>query len=280
MKFAINNLLWTVIITPDKLDILDKAKDMGFDGIEITMFDLDAMDMDATVKALERTGLTPMGCSVITPDANPISPDPDVRKAAVQFLCDRIDVMKAWGGTCIGGPNFGPLGDLPGRGRTEEEFNWCVDTLKRVAEHAERQGVTLALEPINRFETYIFNTVEDVLKLCNAVGSPNIKVHIDTFHANIEEKDTAAAIRAAGSKLGHFHISESDRGVPGTGQVHWDDTFAALKEVGYDGWLAIESFGMAMEEIKAAAAIWRQLAPSDDAIAIDGLAFMKRMAAK
>ena len=161
--------------------------------------------------------------------------------------------------------------------RTPEEWGWCVETLTQVAQHAEREGVTLALEPINRFETYFLNIVEDVLELVEEIGSPNIKVHVDTFHANIEEKDTAAAIRAAGANLGHFHVSESDRGVPGTGQVHWRDIFSALKEIGYDGWAAIESFGSHMEEIRAAAAIWRPLAPNDEAIAVEGLAFMRKM---
>ena len=279
MKCAINNLLWTVTLTPDKLDLLAAIADMGFEGAEITLFDLEAMDIDATAKALQKHGLTPMGCSVVNPQANPISPDPNVRKAAVGYLCDRIDAMKALGGTCIGGPNYAALGDLPGRGRTDEEWDWCVDTLKRVAEYAERQGMTLALEPLNRFETYFLNITADALKLIDDIGSPNIKVHIDTFHANIEEKDTADAIRAAGSQLGHFHVSESDRGVPGTGQVHWDECFAALKDIGYDGWAAIESFGSAMEEIKAAAAIWRPLAPSDDAIATEGLALIRKMTA-
>ena len=279
MKCAVNNLLWTLMLTKDKLDLLTLIADMGFEGVEITLFDLDAMDMDATAKALEKNGLTPMGCSVVSKEADPISPDPDMRKTAVQFLCDRIDAIKALGGSCIGGPNYAPLGELPGRGRTDEEWAWCVDTLKRVAEHAERQGVTLALEPLNRFETYFLNIAADVLKLVDEIGSPNIKLHLDTFHANIEEKDTAAAIRAAGSRLGHFHVSESDRGVPGTGQVHWEDVFAALKEIGYDGWAAIESFGSAMEEIRAAAAIWRPLAPNDEAIARDGLALIRRMTA-
>lgn len=278
MKAAVNNLLWTVTLDEDQLDLLDKVAGMGFDGVEITLFDLDAMNLEATADALKKNGLTPMGCSVVTPEANPISPDPDVRNAAVQYLCDRVDAMKALGGTCIGGPNYAALGDLPGRGPTGEEKAWCVDVLKQVAEHAEREGVTLALEPINRFETYFLNTVDQALEIVEAVGSPNVKVHIDTFHANIEEKDTADAIRKAGSNLGHFHISESDRGVPGTGQVHWDDVFAALKEIGYDGWLAIESFGSHMEEIRAAAAIWRPLAANDEEIATEGLAFIRKMA--
>ena len=277
MKCAINNLLWTVTLTSDQLDLLGRIADMGFTGVEITLFDLEAMDIDATAKELEKHALTPMGCSVVNPEANPISPDAGVRQAAVQYLCERVDAIKALGGNCVGGPNYAALGDLPGRGRTDEEWAWCVDVLKQVAEHAEQQGVTLALEPLNRFETYFLNIVEDALKLVDEIGSPNIKVHIDTFHANIEEKDTAAAIRAAGDKLGHFHISESDRGVPGTGQVHWDDVFAALKDIGYDGWLAIESFGSHMEEIKAAAAIWRPLAPNDEAIATEGLALIQRM---
>jgi D-psicose/D-tagatose/L-ribulose 3-epimerase len=137
----------------------------------------------------------------------------------------------------------------------------------------------MAIEPLNRFETHVINTVADAVRLCREVGSPALKVQVDTFHAHIEEKDSAAAIRAAGPFVGHFHASENDRGVPGTGQVAWDGVFRALKDIGYDGWVTIESFATGIVDLCAAACIWRPIYESAEALARDGLAFLKGKAA-
>jgi D-psicose/D-tagatose/L-ribulose 3-epimerase len=153
-----------------------------------------------------------------------------------------------------------------------------VEGLRAAAEHAGKAGVFLAIEPLNRFETHFLNTNEDAIKLVKAVDHPNIKVQLDTFHANIEEKDTPAAIRAAGPLLGHFHASESDRGTPGTGQVPWNDCFSALREIGYDGWVTIESFAIGILDLCAAACIWRPIYESADDLAVKGLAFLKAVA--
>jgi D-psicose/D-tagatose/L-ribulose 3-epimerase len=141
---------------------------------------------------------------------------------------------------------------------------------------AQQNGVTLAMEPLNRFETYFLNTVEDAAKLCDEVGHPNVGLLVDTFHANIEEKNIADAYRKAKRHLKHVHTCENDRGAPGSGHVEWNDVFAALREIGYDGWLTIESFGFALGGISAAASIWRDLAPTPDAIAFEGVKFLKQ----
>jgi D-psicose/D-tagatose/L-ribulose 3-epimerase len=135
--------------------------------------------------------------------------------------------------------------------------------------------MTLAIEPLNRFETFFLNTAADAVRLCDEVNHPNVGILFDTFHANIEEKDVAAGYRTVARHLKHVHTCENDRGIPGSGHVDWKAVFQALRDIGYDGWLTIESFGFAIEGLTAAAAIWRDLAPTPDSIAFDGVKFLK-----
>jgi D-psicose/D-tagatose/L-ribulose 3-epimerase len=150
-----------------------------------------------------------------------------------------------------------------------------VEGLQSLGDTLANHGVTMAVEPLNRFETFALNTSEDAVSLCDAIGHSNIGILYDTFHGHIEEKDTGDAIRRAGRHLKHVHTCENDRGIPGSGQVRWDKVFPALGDVGYDGWLVIESFGQNVPEIAAAACIWRDLAPAPESIMIDGLKFLK-----
>jgi D-psicose/D-tagatose/L-ribulose 3-epimerase len=136
----------------------------------------------------------------------------------------------------------------------------------------------LCIEPLNRFETYFLNTLQDASQLVHDVGAPNVRIHFDTFHANIEERQPAAAVREVAKDLGHVHISENDRGTPGSGHVDWRGILSVLREVGYDGWLTIESFAEPEPELAAAASIWRDLAPSGDELAHQGLNFIKGLA--
>jgi D-psicose/D-tagatose/L-ribulose 3-epimerase len=154
-----------------------------------------------------------------------------------------------------------------------------VDTYRSLTPVLEETGVTVAIEPLNRFETYFLNTAEDAARFCREVNHPNVGILLDTFHANIEEKQIGDAFRIAGPYLKHVHTCENDRGTPGTGHVEWGDVFAALSDVGYDGWLTIESFGAKIEAIAAAAAIWRDIEPVTESIAFDGVKFLKRKTA-
>ena len=169
-----------------------------------------------------------------------------------------------------------PVGELRGRGFTEQEFDACVRSLQEVAAVAAAEGVILALEPLNRFETFMLNTVQDGVRLMDAVAQPSVGLLLDTFHMHIEEKSTPDAIRRAGTHIKHFHCSENDRGTVGTGQVAWAETLQALADVHYNGWLVVESFNAVLPQLAGATCIWRPLAESPDALAAESLAFLKR----
>jgi D-psicose/D-tagatose/L-ribulose 3-epimerase len=167
------------------------------------------------------------------------------------------------------------VGYLPGRSRTQDEWKLAVEGLSALGPTLKQYNVTLAVEPLNRFETYFLNTAADAFALCEEVNDPNVGILCDTFHANIEEKDIGAAFASLGKYLKHVHTCENDRGTPGSGHIDWSNVFAGLNQIGYDGWLVIESFGSAIPEIAAAACIWRPLAKSPEEIAFDGVAFLK-----
>ena len=278
-KYGLNLLVYTAAFSTDQLGLIAKVADMGYDGVEVPFNDLSILDPAGTRKACQTAGVDMTACCVIMPGESISSPDADERKRGVQRLRKMIDITAEMGGDIVSGPLYAPVGHLTGRARTEDEWNWCADGLSAAAQHAAAAGVTLVIEPLNRFETYVFNTAADAVKLVETVGSDNLKIQIDTFHGNIEEKDTAAAIRATGKWLGHFHASESDRGELGTGQVRWDEVFAALHDIDYSGWVTIESFATGILDLCAAACIWRPIYDSADALAIDGLAFLKQTAA-
>jgi D-psicose/D-tagatose/L-ribulose 3-epimerase len=185
-----------------------------------------------------------------------------------------IDCCAIVGSGLLCGPHQVALGVFTGRGATGEERQRGVEHLHRVAEYAAGAGVVLAEEVVNRFELYYLNTLDEAIACIDEVGHPNCRIHFDTFHAHIEEKDPAAAIRRAGSRIAHVHISENDRGVPGTGSVAWDGVFAALHDIGYDGWLTVEAFGDTLPNLAAATKIWRKLFESEDELAADAYTFM------
>jgi D-psicose/D-tagatose/L-ribulose 3-epimerase len=278
VKYGLNLLLYTPTFSKDKVDLIKKVADYGYDGVEIPFNDLSVLDPMATRSALVSARMGMTACCVMMPGTNLCSPKPEERKAGVERIKTMVDITAEMGGEAVAGPIYSPVGHLTGKGRTEDEWKWCRDGLSAAAEHAEEAEIDLAVEALNRFETYVFNTQADVAKMCQEVDSPRLKVQVDTFHANIEEKDTAAAIRAVGPHLGHFHASESDRGVPGTGQVPWAESFAALKDVGYDRWVTIESFAQGIVGLCAAACIWRDIYDSQDQLATEGLAFLKEQA--
>ena len=172
------------------------------------------------------------------------------------------------------GPMYSPVGQFTGVRRTADEWRHAVDCWRELRP-VVAQTVPVALEPLNRFETYFLNTVDDAAALCDEIGDDRVGILIDTFHANIEEKSIGAALRRAGRHLKHLHTCENDRGIPGTGNVNWPEFFAAVRDTGYDGWLTIESFGFSLGEIAAAASIWRDLAPTPEAIAFEGVKFLR-----
>jgi len=279
MRFGLNVLLYTDVFTKEHLGLIAKVADLGYDGIELPFIDLDSLDAPAIRKALQKAGIAATACAVMVPGTNLISADAAERQAGVDRLERVIGLAADMGADVVAGPLYAPVSQLVGRGRTPDEWQWAVEGLTTAAELAGKADVRLAIEPLNRFESYFLNTAADALALVKAVDHPHLTVQLDTFHANIEEGDTPAAIRLLGTHLGHFHASESHRGTPGTGQVAWKGCFAALREIRYEGWVTIESFARGIVELCAAAAIWRDIYDSADGLATKGLAFLRSMAA-
>jgi D-psicose/D-tagatose/L-ribulose 3-epimerase len=243
--------------------------------VELPVFDFQRSNFEKIGQELRRLELQCTAVTVCTATENPISPDAGVRAAGLQRLKQAIDMCAAAGATHLCGPIHSALGEFTGQGRTAAEWKWGQEILAQAADYARTHGVTLVVEYLNRFECYFLNCAEDAARFCREVNHPNLKTMYDTFHANIEEKSPAAAIRACADQCVHVHISENDRSTPGHGGVDWDSTFETLQEVGYDGWLMIEAFGLALPALAAATKIWRRMFVSEEALARQGLAFMK-----
>lgn len=280
LKYGINLMLWADDMDDSLMPVLESAKKIGYDGVEVPMFDLDPEKWVRWSRRLDDLGLQRTANHVIAPEFDPVSPDPAVRKAAYDHMKQVVDCCNTVGATVLAGPHQIALGVFTGSAPTDDEWKRSVEHIRRVAEYAAPSGLVLTEEVVNRFELYLLNTLAQASAFVDEVGQPNCKIHMDTFHSNIEEKLPGEAIKAAGSRIGYVHISENDRGVPGSGHVAWDATFDALKAIGYDGWLTVESFGDALPNLIAATKIWRHLFDSQEQVAVEGLAFMKRKVAE
>ena len=275
MKYGMNLLLWTSGVTEQHFGLLADIKSWGFDGVELPMFDFDVKHYSKIGAELKKNGLASTAVTVCTPDQNPISADASIRAAGLTRLKQAIDCCAAAGATHLCGPIHSALGEFSGAGRTADEWSRAKDILAQAGDHAKANGVTLVVEYLNRFECYFLNCAADAAQFCREVGHSNVKMMYDTFHANIEEKSITQAVKACADQMVHVHISENDRSTPGEGGVNWDESFSALKQVNYDGWLMIEAFGLALPELAAATRIWRRMFPSEEYLSKNGLKFMK-----
>jgi D-psicose/D-tagatose/L-ribulose 3-epimerase len=275
MKTGMNLLLWTTHVTTELFPTLAKLKKAGFDGVEIPVFEGDTNHYKTIRKELDNLGLICTAVTVATPAANPISPDTAVREAAVEKLNWVLEMTAIMGGEILAGPYHSPLAVFSGTGPTPDEKKWAADVLRKVAEEAKKRNIMMAIEYLNRFECYFLTTAADARALVQQVNHPNFRTMYDTFHANIEEKNVAEVIANLAGSFVHVHISENDRGTPGTGHVQWDETFRALRKTGYDGWLVIEAFGRALPALAAATRVWRDLFPAAEEVYTQGLRFMK-----
>jgi D-psicose/D-tagatose/L-ribulose 3-epimerase len=277
MKYGVNTMVWTTRVGEREEALFARIREWGFDGVELFLSPEEPANVPAVKRALDGLGLERTTCSVLPRAANLIGRERDERARGIEFLKRCVERTAELGAKIICGPLYAGLGVMTGRRRTEEEWKWAAEGLAAAAGHAEKLGVTLAIEPLNRFETYFLNTLEDAARLVESAGVPNLSIHFDTFHANIEETHPPDSLRAVAKHLGHVHISENDRGIPGTGHVDWRGVLLALKEIGYNGWMTIESFARPEPELAAAAAIWRDVAPSGDTLARQGLRFIKEL---
>ncbi|MEM3014054.1 MAG: sugar phosphate isomerase/epimerase family protein [Candidatus Bathyarchaeia archaeon] len=272
--------MWAERFDLSAIKLIKKAKDIGFEGVEIPLMELDVIDVEKTKKELKRHGVTALGSMGLPQNLDIASSNAATRERGIEHMKRSIEIISELGGDSINGVIYTAWGKITGKPRTEEEWKYSVDSLKKICQYAKKYGVTLGIEPVNRFETYFINTASDAVKLAKDVDEPNIKVHLDTFHMNIEEKNFYQPIKDTGSMLWHMHCCENDRSIAGTGHVDWDGVFRALSEINYDRWIVVESFTQDMEKIAASTAIWRKMAPSADALASEGLRFLKKMAEK
>ena len=277
MKTGFNLLLWTSHVTEQHFPLIEKLAKAGYDGVEIPVLEGTPADYAKVLKVIRDNGLA---CDVVTnmPDAqhNPVSPEGKLRRNALEFMKRVIDCTHALEADLLCGPFYQPVGLFTGTGPSDEEKKRAVEHARASAEHAAKAGVTLAVEFLNRFEAYFLTTMDGVAEHVKAVGMPNFKAMFDTFHANIEEADPAASIRTHRSIITHVHISENNRGVPGSGHNDWKGIFKALRSTGYDNWLTIEAFGRVLPAFAAATRIWRDIFESPEALYTAGIRFIRQ----
>jgi D-psicose/D-tagatose/L-ribulose 3-epimerase len=281
ISIGVNAWVWTSPFTTDSegLALMDKAKQMGFDSFEFGLEDTAHVDPAKLKQKLQQTGLRCVICGAFGPDRDLTHEDGSVRENSLNYITKAVQICKDSGVKTLAGPMYSAVGKrrhVPPE-QKKKEWDLAVKGLKEAGKRAADSGITLAIEPLNRFETDLINTAEQCERLVNEIGMNNVGFHLDSFHMNIEEKNSGDAIRRAGKRLYHFHACENDRGAPGSGvNIDWPNIAAALKEVGYKGEAVIETFTPKTKSIAAAAAIWRQLAPTQDGLAQDGLAFLRK----
>ena len=278
MKFGINTFLFTSPFNNSSTKLFPKFKKWGFDSVEIAIEDPSHIDPAHVKRELDRHGLVCGSvCAAMGPERD-LRGTPGQQKTGLAYLTALLDQMVALDCQSLIGPVYSAVGRPDAVPPDEYKQQWAtvVKNLKKLCQHAEKQGRQVCLEPLNRFETDFINTCDQALKMIKAVGSPALNLLLDTFHMNIEEKHQAAAIRRAGKLLAHFHACGSDRGTPGNDHIDWKSIAKALKDIRYQGNVVIESFTTDVKVIARAAAIWRRIEPTQTEIAVKGLKFLKQ----
>ena len=277
MKIGMNLLLWTDMVTEQHDSLLEQIKQIGFDAVEIPVFNTtDLAPYERLGQRLKSLGLGATAVTVMTPETNPISPDKAIREAAVTHLDRVMECGQAFGCEILCGPVHSAIGVFSGHGPTDDEFKAGVDTLRKVGEKAEARKIKVAVEYLNRFEIYLLTTAAQTKRFVREVNHPSVRMMYDSFHANIEEKNQAAAILSCKDETIHVHVSENDRGVPGTGGVNWDSFWSGIQQSQYDGYLTIEAFGRALPALAAATRVWRDLFPDAMGLCREGHGFIKK----
>lgn len=280
MLFGASTFIWVSPFTTQHLSLLPKVKDMGYDILEVAVEDASLVDWALLKQQADDLGVKITVSGAFGAERDISSTEPSYRETGRQYIIDCIKIAGDVGSPIFAGPLYSAVGKtrLVSPEQKQQERNWCVETLSEVSQIAADHGITLGLEPLNRFETDMINTAEQALSVIQEVNHPNLKFVLDTFHANIEEKNIAKTIRTVGKDLlCHIQGNESDRGTPGTGHLEWAEIRDALIEIDYQGAIVIETFGRPSKELARAACIWRPLANSADELATDGLVFFKKL---
>jgi D-psicose/D-tagatose/L-ribulose 3-epimerase len=276
MQIGINLLCLSGFIQDHHLPQIRRLKDLGYDGVEIPVLRGEPDHYAWLGRQLDAIGLRRTCTAVIpSPQANPVSSDAEIQHAGRKHLDWALDCAVALGAESLGGPLHAPIGHFTGTGPTEAELAICAEAHHRLASRASAHGLYISLEPLNRFETYFINTMDQARAYVDRVDHPALRIMYDTFHANIEERSQSRAIATLGKSMGVLHVSENDRGIPGRGQIDFAEVFSAARATGYDGWVVIEAFGAGLPELAAATRVWRPLFPDFETLFAESIAFIR-----
>lgn len=275
-KIGFNVLAWSAAMSDDLLPIIDRLKEIGYDGVEFMIGSPDKTAYQRIGEYVQKLGMETSCVFVLSKEENPIDPSATVREKALDRIKWNIDRAHDMQARVICGPLHSAHAIFAQRAPEDQEYGWSAEVLHAAGEYAAQADITLALEALNRFECYLCNTMEQLLRLVKETAHPNVKAMYDTHHANIEEKKTAEAIHTIAPVLAHVHISENDRGTPGDGHVLWDETFSALANINYKGWLTIEAFSRNDPDFANSIGVWREYSKPWD-IAEKGHAFIRQM---
>jgi len=280
-KFGVDSLIWTEEFTEKDLPLIDKAKKLGFDVIDINISHPERFPTKAVKARVKEVGIEAVTTFGLSDDANIILPDLKIRKKGVETIKKVVDINNDLSSKIMGCVFYATWGYLSGKPRTENEWKWSVECMREAALYAKKQSdLILGMEVLNRFESHFLNIADDAVRYCKEVGTGNVKVHLDTFHMIREETSFKEAVEACGKDyLGYVHVCENNRGIPGTGLVPWKEFFTALKKIGYTGPLSIESFDPGFTELNRLCCIWRKFAETGEELAVKGLKNLKKIEA-
>ncbi len=281
VKYGVSTWLWTSPFTTESVEeLFPKIAQMGFDVVEIAVEDPSLIDVKKVKKALELYGLRASVCGAFGPARDLTHADASVHENCLSYIEACLDICVELDVSFFGGPMYSAVGKARMISYEQRKAEWdlAVKNLRKVCLMAEARNLKIALEPLNRFESDLVNTAEDVLRLVNDIDHPAAQIMLDGFHMSIEERDIEQAIITAGDKLIHLQVSENYRGTPGTGQTPWHAYRKGLEAVKYNGTVTIESFTPNNKELAGAVCFWHPMAESQDKFASDGLAFLKKWA--
>ena len=276
-RFGVASLIWTEDFTVKDLPLIQKAKALGFEVLDINVAHPEKFPTEVVKEKVKEVGIEVVTTIGLPTNSNLIDPNPEIGRNGIETLKKLVDINVNIGSSILGGVNYAAWGYLTGKPRTEDEWVWSVESMHEIALYAKsKSDMIIAVEPVNRFETHFLNVAQDAVNYCKDVGTGNLKVLLDSFHMIREEQNFAGAVETCGKEyLGYVHACENNRGIPGTGLVPWEELFAALRKIGYNGPLVIESFDPSFIELNRLCAIWRKFAETGEELALEGLQNLK-----